>query len=128
MTTYDGAEINARWGNGWPADARNPHDPRHEFSPVLEAPVANLLGEPWYLESSSPGGDFVIWLNVAGGRVGVSPHPDSDGLMRWAIQMNDDDLGPVQGDYELPITTDPLVVAERVRWFLAEHGIEQPDV
>jgi hypothetical protein len=63
----DGAKINARWGSAWPTDIADPRDPGHEFSPVLMAPVANLLGAPWRLESESPGGAFVIWLDVQHG-------------------------------------------------------------
>ena len=56
------------------------------------APVANLLGQPWYLEAESPAGDFVIWLDIergkhVGGRVGVSPHAAEAGLMRWLIGL-----------------------------------------
>jgi hypothetical protein len=54
-------------GNAWPTDTSDVTNADHEFSPVLQAPVANLLGEPWYLESGSPGGDYVTWLNLDGG-------------------------------------------------------------
>ena len=118
---YDGAQINAHWGNAWPATVTDVTDGDHEFSPVLQAPVANLLGEPWYLESGSPGGDYVTWLDLdGGGRVGVSPHKASDGTMRWYIGADDD---PQIIDNELLITAAPEVVAARVRDFVAELPI-----
>ena len=128
---YDGAAINAHWGNPWPADHTDASNHAHEFSPVLMAPVANLLGEPWYLESGSPGGDYVIWLDVehgryADGRVGVSPHPARDGLMRWAIGLMDPMGNPLATEHELLITEPPDAVVTRVRRFLAEHGVEGP--
>jgi hypothetical protein len=128
---YDGAAINAQWGDGWPTDVSDPSNHDHEFSPVLMAPVANLLGEPWYLESGSPGGDFVIWLNIergkyADGRIGVSPHPAPDGLVRWVIALENPMGHPLATDHELLITETPAAVAARVREFLTEHGIEVP--
>jgi len=128
---YDGAAINARWGNPWPADITDASNHDHEFSPVLMAPVANLLGEPWYLESGSPGGDYVIWLNIergryADGRVGVSPHPALDGLVRCVIGLMDPMGNPLATDHELLITEPPDVVVARVRRFLAGHAVEGP--
>jgi len=128
---HDGAKINAHWGNAWPTDVTDATNHDHEFSPVLMAPVANLLDEPWYLESGSPGGDFVIWLNIdhgryANGRVGVSPHPAHDGLMRWVIGLTDPMGNPLATDHELLITEAPAAVVARVRYFLAEHRIEVP--
>jgi hypothetical protein len=128
---YDGAAINARWGNPWPTSVTDASNHDHEFSPVLMAPVANLLGEPWYLESGSPGGDYVIWLNIehgayAGGRVGVSPHPARDGLMRWAIGLMDPMGNPLETEHELLITEPPDVVVARVHRFLVEHAVEGP--
>lgn len=121
---YDATEINAHWNNAWPTDTRDVTNRAHEFSPVLQAPVANLLGRPWYLESGSPGGDFVTWLEVdGGGRVGVSPHPAADGIMRWLICRTDSDGNPLEQEHELPIDAAPEEVVARVHAFLERHGI-----
>jgi hypothetical protein len=93
--------------------------------------VANLLGEPWYLESGSPGGDFVIWLDIEhghhiDGHVGVSPHPAQDGLMRWVIGLVDPMGHPLATEHDLLITETPDAVVARVRAFLAKHGIAVP--
>lgn len=121
---YDGAAINAYWGHAWPTDVTNVRDTDHEFSPVLMAPVANLLGRPWYLESGSPGGDYAIWLDARhGGRVAVTPHRGRDGLMRWVIGVADSSGNPLQTEHDLLIDVPPEVVAERVRALLAEWGI-----
>ncbi|MEV7628834.1 hypothetical protein [Actinoplanes sp. NPDC089786] len=124
---YDATAINAHWGDQWPTDLSDASNRDHEHSPVLMAPVANLLGKPWYLESESPGGDFVIWLDITSGehvgeRVGVSPHAASDGLMRWMIGTGKTGCT----EHELLITEPPDTVAARVRQFMTEHGIETP--
>ncbi len=95
-----------------------------EFDPSLEAPVADLLGPPWYIESGSPGGDYVLWLDIKddGGRVGVSPHPMGDGLTHWVIAVDTTD-GPAHQEDDLLITATPQEVADRVRSFLSKHGI-----
>jgi len=120
---YDGAEINQWWGDAWPTgnDVTNSD---HEFSPVLQAPVANLLGEPWYLESGSPGGDYVTWLDLPAhdARLGVSPHWIDD-AMRWVIGT---DGNQFDQDNELLITATPEQVVARVREFITENGIETP--
>ena len=116
---YDGVAINGRWGNAWPGSVSDPTDRAHEFSPVLQAPVANLLGEPWYLEAESPGGDFVTWLDLAGGgRVAVSPHLVPDQGMRWIIGLMDDRGRSVHQDHDLAITEPAETVAGRVRILL----------
>ncbi len=121
---YDGTAINAHWGNAWPTDTSDVTNAGHEFSPVLQAPVATLLGKPWYLESGSPGGDYVTWLNVdGGGRVGVSPHPAPDGVVRWVIGRTDADGNPLVQEHELAISATPEQVVAQVRTFLARHGI-----
>ncbi|BCY07334.1 hypothetical protein [Actinoplanes sp. L3-i22] len=123
---YDGNKINAGWGNAWPT-GNDVTNPEHEYSPVLQAPVANLLGHPWYLECGSPAGDYVTWLNLPGGsRVGISPHPAEDGCMRWAISINDENGNAIYAEHELLITTTPEDVASRVRAVMNEHGITQP--
>ncbi|SCE63593.1 hypothetical protein GA0070216_10115 [Micromonospora matsumotoense] len=126
---YDGTEFYTLWGDTWPTDVTDASNHEHEHSPVLMAPVANLLGEPWYLESGSPGGDYVIWLDIkhgkyADGQVGVSPHPAEDGLVRWVIGLVHNSKHPVSNDHELLISETPDAVVARVREFLAEHGIE----
>jgi hypothetical protein len=121
---YDANEINAHWNNAWPTDTSDVTNTDHEFSPVLQAPVANLLGKPWYLESGSPGGDYVTWLEVdGGGQVGVSPHRAADGIMRWAICRTDSDGNPLAQEHELPISATPEEVVARVHAFLEQHGI-----
>ena len=123
-TMYDATEINARWGNAWPTDTSDVSNVEHEFSPVLQAPVANLLGKPWYLQSESPGGTYVTWLEVdGGGRVGVSPHQAADGIMRWAISRTDSDGNPLAQDHELEISATPEQVVARVNAFIEQHGI-----
>ncbi|MBX7267579.1 hypothetical protein KIF24_17090 [Micromonospora sp. Llam7] len=128
---YDATEINARWGNQWPTDLSDASNHDHEHSPVLMAPVANLLGKPWYLEEGSPGGDFAIWLSIergehVGGRVGLCPFPALDGLMRWTIEVTDPAGNGVVKEHELLITEQPDTVAARARQFLTDHGIETP--
>jgi len=105
------------------AGPNNIYDRRHEFSPVLGAALQKELGEPWYMEASSPGGDYVTWLNLPDGRrVGVSPHLRSDDkVMRWYIALNDAEGDPVQIDHELPISVLFERIAERVREFVARH-------
>lgn len=121
---YDATEINAHWGGAWPTDTSDVTNPDHEFSPVLQAPVANLLGRPWYLESGSPGGEYVTWLNVdGGGQVGVSPHRAPDGVVRWVIGRTDSDGKQLEQEHELPISATPEQVAARVHAFLDQHGI-----
>ena len=128
---YDATQINAHWGGQWPTDLSDASNRDHAHSPVLMAPVANLLGKPWYLESESPGGDFVIWLNIergehVGGRVGLCPFPALDGLMRWMIELTDPAGNPIVTEHELLITEQPDTVAARARQFLTDHGIETP--
>lgn len=121
---YDATEINALCSNAWPTDASDVTDQRHESSPVLQAPVANLLGKPWYLQAESPGGDYVTGLNVdGGGRVGVSPHQATDGIVRWAIERTDSDGNPLEQEHELAISASPEQVTARVHAFLDQHGI-----
>lgn len=121
---YDATAINAHWGDAWPTDPSDVTNADHEFSPVLQAPVANLLGEPWYLESGSPGGDYVTWLNLdGGGQVGVSPHPSTDGTVRWVIGLTDADGNPLHQEHELPISAEPEQVVARVRAFLIAHEV-----
>lgn len=123
-TRYDGAAINERWGNAWPSTISDVTDDAHAFSPVLQAPVANLLGKPWYLESGSPGGDFVTWLDLpTGGRVGVSPHLAEDKTMRWVIGREDSAGNDLGQEHDLAITEEPEVVAARVRALMATWGI-----
>lgn len=122
---YDGAAINKHWGGAWPAVVTDTRDTAHDHSPVLMAPVANLLGEPWYLESDSPGGDFVIWLDMSNGdQVGVSPHKAPDGQMRWLIGLTNSSGQAAGDEHDLLISELPEVVAARVRQFLADRGIE----
>lgn len=128
---YDATQINAAWGNRWPTDLSDASNRDHEHSPVLMAPVANLLGKPWYLDSESPGGDFVIWLDVergehVGGRVGVSPHAATDGLVRWMIGLTNGAGKEVATEHTLLITEQPEAVAARARQFLTDHRIEAP--
>jgi hypothetical protein len=127
MNNYDGALINRHWNNAWPAEvtAENANSSDHEFSPVLQAPVANLLGEPWYLESGSPGGDYVTWLEVeGGGQVSVSPHPVTvSGEMRWCIGLTDADGQSLAQEHYLPITAPAADVAAAVREFMAKHEV-----
>jgi hypothetical protein len=121
---YNATEINAHWDNAWPTDTRDVTNADHEFSPVLQAPVANLLGKPWYLESGSPGGDYVTWLEVdGGGRVGVSPHKGRGGIVRWVIGWNDASGNPRYQEHELPISATPEQVVAQVRAFLKKYGI-----
>lgn len=122
---YDGQAINAHWGHIWPT-GNDVTDPGHENSPVLQAPVANLLGDAWYLDSESPGGDYVTWRDLADGRrVGVSPHLARDGVMRWVIGIQDQNGTEIYTEHELPITARPEDVAARVRTVMAEHDISQ---
>lgn len=124
---YDGEQINAQWGNAWPA-GHDVYDTDHEHSPLLQAPVANLLGEPWYLESGSPGGDFVTWLSLPdGGEVMLSPHPDSHSVMRWMICVADKNGSPLFEDQTLTIDVDAEQVAQHVLDFLAQYDVVIPD-
>src|SRR5262245_61302702 len=111
---HDATQSNTDSGQ-WPTDRSDAGNHNHERSPVLMAPVAALLGEPWYLEAGSPGGDFAIWLNIergehVGGRVGLCPFPAVDGLMRWAIELTDPAGEPVVAEHELLITELPDTV------------------
>ncbi len=99
-------------------------DTSHEFSPELQRPVVELLGWPWYMEAGSPGGDYVTWLdNADGSRIGVSPHPDAEGTMRWVIGFYDAAGQPTldRHDNDLLITAAPEVVAAHVRRVIAQH-------
>ncbi len=126
VPTYDGDAINAEWGNQWPTGT-DVNDLRHEFSPVLQAPLANLLGEPWYLENSSPGGDYVTWLDLADGRhVGVSPHPAQDNTMRWMITILDRNGEPQVQDHTMPIDTPIGEVAQHVHRVVTSWGVALP--
>jgi len=121
---YDATEINARWDGAWPTDTADITNAGHTHSPVLQAPVANLLGRPWYLQPESPGGDYVTWLEVdGGGRVGVSPQPAGDGVMRWQIIRTDSDGNPLEHEHELAISATPEQVVTHVHAFLEKHGV-----
>lgn len=125
---FDGAEINARWGNGWPTDPADDTNPGHEFSPVLGAAIANELGHPWYLEAGSPGGDFVTWLDVPnGGRIGVSPFQriGEDNLMRWYIAVYNSAGDPIHIDHELPVSDPVTAAAGRARRIAVKHLTSQ---
>lgn len=128
---YDGAAINAHWGNVWPADASDPTNPDHEMSPVLQAPVANLLGPAWELECGSPGGDYVTWLyeSPAEGvhHVGVSP-ASSDRGVHWYICAYVDDMGEPGEMADGPgVDASPEAVVEWIKGFFTEHGYTFPD-
>ncbi|MEU4693754.1 hypothetical protein [Actinoplanes sp. NPDC023714] len=126
LPLYDGEAINARWDYSWPT-GNDPTDPGHEHSPVLQAPVANQLGRPWYLESESPGGDYVTWLDLPDGRrVGVSPHLAGDGYMRWMIGILDQHGRSTHHEHELLITARPEHVVARIHAVMAEHDINLP--
>lgn len=128
---HDATQINPDWGDHWPTDLSDASNPGHERSPLLMAPVAALLGKPWYLEAGSPGSDFAIWLNIergahVGGRVGLCPFPAVDGWMRWTIELTDPAGTPTVTEHNLLITEPPDTVAARARRFLTDHGIETP--
>lgn len=121
---YDATAINARRDNAWPTDTSDVTDGAHEFSPVLQAPVANLLGTPWYLESGGPGGDFVTWRAVgADGRLGTAPQMAGDGIVRWVISWTDADGNPLQLEQVLSISATAEQVVARVHAFMDQHGI-----
>jgi hypothetical protein len=127
---HDATEINADPGNPGPPDLSDATNHAHERNPLLMAPVAALLGLPWYVGPESPGAD-AIWLDIergehVGGRVGLCPFPARDGLMRWTIELADPAGNPIVTEHELLITEPPDVVAARARQFLTEHGIETP--
>jgi hypothetical protein len=127
----DATQTDATWGDHWPTDLSDASNHGHERSPLLMAPVAAILGKPWYLEAGSPGADFAIWLNIergahVGGRVGLCPFPAVDGLVRWTIELTDPAGEPVVTEHELLITEPPDTVAARARQFLSDHGIETP--
>lgn len=125
LVRFDGEEINARWNNAFPA-GNDPTNLDHEWNPRLGAPVANLLGHPWYLESGSPGGDFTVYLNLpGGGHIVVSPSEAGDRLMRWYIGVHDDCGEPLSIDHELLISEPPEVVAGRARRITVEYLISQ---
>lgn len=122
-TAVDQAAVAEPWAaDEWLRPDSDLTDPRYEFSPVLGARVECLLGEPWYLEASSPGGDYVTWLDLPdGSRVGVSPHPALDRVMRWYMALDNGDGDPVVIEHELRIDTPPETVAERVKQFVATN-------
>ena len=123
MTRFDGAQLNAAWGNPWP-EGNDPRNMLHENSPLLQAPVANLLGRPWALLPASPNGDYVTWLRLADGRsVIVSPHPDDNGTVRWAISVNDADGNPMLFAHDLTIDVDPADVVAQIHKLMAQFAL-----
>lgn len=133
--TYDGAAINQHWGNTWPADTSNPEDPDHEWSPVLQAPVANLLGPAWVMECGSPGGDYVTWLNAEPGR------PIAEGISRVGFNVMCTDQGvrwygssydasmyenPVEIVIGPPVDTSPEDVAAWIKGWFDRFGYQLP--
>ena len=122
---YDATAINAHWGDAWPTDTSDVTDGAHKFSPVLQAPVANLLGTPWYLESGGPGADFVTWrsLGADGVRVGAAPQMGSAGIVRWAISWTDANGNRCNWNRSWRSAPPPSRVVARVHAFLEQHGI-----
>lgn len=126
MTRYDGNQINAAWGDAWP-QGNDPTDTDHNASPLLQAPVANLLGSPWMLAPASPAGDYITWLRLDDGRaVLVSPHPDDNGIVRWAISIIDGDGTPLVFAHQLPIDAAPADVVTQVHSLMTQFGITIP--
>lgn len=109
-----------------PGPAVDVTDLDHEFSPTLQAPVATALGAPWYLAADSPGGAYVTWLDLPGGRLGVCPLPAPDQTMRWAIALTDDTGNPLRQEHELAVTEPAEAVVARVRRLMGQWGIEAP--
>jgi hypothetical protein len=130
VSRYDGAAINAHWGNTWPTETDPAKidilDPRNEWSPVLGAEVANRLGDGWVLECGSPGGDYVTWYRPEGEsniEIGICPMVTDDDLVEWTVEITREDADGsdvhVKGtEFSLATPYDELVT--KIRAFIKE--------